>query len=57
MDLTVHFGLKPKIENGERAVMATAEAGALQRQLEQINAQIPEPITERITTAIAEVDA
>ena len=37
--------------------MATAEAGALEQQLEQINAQIPKPIARRITTAIAEVDA
>jgi peroxiredoxin len=37
--------------------MTTAEAGALQQQLEQINTQIPEPIAERITVAIGEVDA
>ena len=37
--------------------MTTAEAGALQHQLEQINAQIPEAIAERITTAIGDVDA
>ena len=37
--------------------MAAAEAGALQQQLEQIDAQIPEPIAERITAAIAEVRA
>jgi peroxiredoxin len=37
--------------------MTTAEAGTLQQQLEQINAQIPEPIGERITAAIGEVDA
>jgi peroxiredoxin len=37
--------------------MTTAEAGALQPQLEEINTQIPEPITERITTAIADIDA
>jgi peroxiredoxin len=37
--------------------MATAEAGVLQQQLEQINAQIPDPIAARITAAIAEVDA
>jgi peroxiredoxin len=37
--------------------MATAEAGALQRQLEQIDAQIPEPVAERISAAIAEVEA
>jgi peroxiredoxin len=36
--------------------MATAEAGVLQQQLEQINVQIPEPIARRITAAIAEVD-
>jgi peroxiredoxin len=36
--------------------MTTAEAGELQQQLEQINAQIPDPIAERITTAIGEVD-
>jgi peroxiredoxin len=34
--------------------MATAEAGALQ---EQINAQIPESVTQRIGAAIAEVEA
>jgi peroxiredoxin len=37
--------------------MATVEARALQHQLEQVNAQIPEPIAGRITTAIGEVDA
>ena len=37
--------------------MSTADTGALQPQLEQINAQTPEPIAERITTAIAEIDA
>jgi len=37
--------------------MATAEAGVLQQQLEQINAQIPQPIAQRITAAIAEVEA
>jgi peroxiredoxin len=37
--------------------MTTTEAGALQQQLEQINAQMPEPIAERITTAIGKVDA
>lgn len=37
--------------------MATAETGALQQQLEQIDAQIPEPIAERITASIAEIDA
>ena len=37
--------------------MATVEAGALRPQLEQINAQIPEPIAGRITAAIAEVEA
>jgi peroxiredoxin len=36
--------------------MATAEAGALQEQMEQINEQIPEPIAGRITAAIAEID-
>lgn len=36
--------------------MATAEAGALQQQLEQINNQIPEPVAKRITAAIVEVD-
>jgi peroxiredoxin len=51
----VHFGLRPTTKEG--AVMPTAEAGALQQQLEQINAQFPEPIAERITTAVAEVDA
>ena len=35
--------------------MSTTERRALQPQLEQINAQIPEPIAERITAAIAEV--
>jgi peroxiredoxin len=37
--------------------MATAEVGALRHQLEQINAPIPEPIAERISTAIAQVEA
>jgi len=37
--------------------MATAEAGVLQRQLEQIDAQIPEPVAQRVTSAIAEVEA
>jgi len=37
--------------------MATAEAGVLQPQLEQIDAQIPEPVAQRITAAIAEVEA
>ncbi|HWC39729.1 MAG TPA: peroxiredoxin-like family protein [Acidimicrobiales bacterium] len=37
--------------------MATAEAGAVQQQLEQINAQIPEPVAQRVTAAIAEVEA
>ena len=37
--------------------MATAEAGVLQEQLEQISAQIPQPIAQRITAAIAEVEA
>jgi peroxiredoxin len=37
--------------------MTTAETGALQQQLEQIDAQTPEPIAQRITAAIAEVDA
>jgi peroxiredoxin len=36
--------------------VATAEAGLLQQQLEQINAQIPEPIAARISAAIAEVE-
>jgi peroxiredoxin len=36
--------------------MSTAEAGALQEQLEQVNAQIPEPIAERISAAISEVE-
>jgi len=36
--------------------MTTAEAGALEQQLEEINAQIPEPIAERITAAIGEVE-
>jgi peroxiredoxin len=37
--------------------MTTADIGALQPQLEQINAQTPAPIAQRITTAIAEIDA
>ena len=37
--------------------MATTESGALQQQLEQVDAQIPEPIAERITAAIEEVRA
>jgi peroxiredoxin len=37
--------------------MATTETGTLQEQLEQINAQIPEPIARRITAAVAEVEA
>lgn len=37
--------------------MATAEAGTLQQQLEQIDAQVPEPIAERITAAISEVES
>jgi peroxiredoxin len=37
--------------------MTTAEAGAIQHQLEQIDAQIPEPIAQRVTAAITEVDA
>jgi peroxiredoxin len=37
--------------------MATAEAAALQQQLEQINAQIPDSIAARITAAVAEVEA
>ena len=37
--------------------MSTADTGALQPQLEQINAQTPEPIAQRITAAIAEIDA
>src|SRR5262245_37812740 len=37
--------------------MATAEAGALQQQLERIDAQIAEPFAQRVTAAIAEVDA
>jgi peroxiredoxin len=37
--------------------MTTADTGALQPHLERINAQTPEPIAERITTAIAEIDA
>jgi peroxiredoxin len=37
--------------------MATAEAAGLQQQLEQINAQIPEPIAQRITAAVAEIEA
>jgi peroxiredoxin len=37
--------------------MATSEAGALQQQLAQIDAQIPEPIARRITAAVAEVEA
>lgn len=37
--------------------MATAEAGVLQQQLEQITAQIPEPVAQRMTAAIAEIEA
>ena len=37
--------------------MSTVEAGALQHQMELINAQIPEPVGGRISAAIAEVDA
>jgi peroxiredoxin len=37
--------------------MATTARGALQPQLEQIDAQIPEPIARRVTAAIAEVEA
>ena len=37
--------------------MTTAETGALQQQLEQINAQIPDPIGRRITAAIAEIES
>jgi len=36
--------------------VTTAEAGALQPQLEEIDAQIPESISERITTAVGHVD-
>lgn len=35
--------------------MAKAERDALQQQLEQIDAQVPDPIAERITAAIAEI--
>jgi peroxiredoxin len=35
--------------------MATAEARSLQRQLEQIDAEVPEPVGQRITAAIAEI--
>jgi peroxiredoxin len=37
--------------------MTATERGSLQQQLEQIDAQIPEPIAERVTAAIAEVSA
>jgi peroxiredoxin len=37
--------------------MRTADTGALQPQLEQINAQTPETIAQRITAAIDEIDA
>jgi peroxiredoxin len=37
--------------------MTTAETAALQKQLEQISAQIPEPIGQRIAAAIAEIEA
>jgi peroxiredoxin len=37
--------------------MTTADTGALQPHLEKINAQTPGRIVERITTAIAEIDA
>lgn len=43
-------------DEGEPQV-TTAEAGTLGQRLEQINAQIPEPIATRITAAIAEIDA
>jgi peroxiredoxin len=36
--------------------MTTAEQGALAQQLEQIDAQVPEPIGERITAAVAEIE-
>ena len=36
--------------------MTTFDAGAVQQQLAQIDAQVPEPIAERVTAAIAEVD-
>jgi peroxiredoxin len=55
VDWEVHFGLSRAQKKG--TIMTTAEAGALQHQLERINAQIPAPIAERITTAIAEIDA
>lgn len=37
--------------------MTMAEPGALQQRLEEINAQIPGPIAERVTAAIGEVEA
>jgi peroxiredoxin len=37
--------------------MATAEAGAIQQQLDQVDAEIPEPISQRVTAAVAQVDA
>jgi len=37
--------------------MATVDSGAVQQQLEQINAQIPESIAGRVTSAIVEVEA
>jgi peroxiredoxin len=36
--------------------MSTAEAGPVQRQLEQVDAQVPEPIAQRVTAAIAEIE-
>jgi peroxiredoxin len=37
--------------------MATVEAGALRQRLEQVDAQVPEPVTQRVTAAIAEVES
>jgi peroxiredoxin len=37
--------------------MASTEAAVLQQQLEEINAQIPEPIAQRITAAVAEIES
>lgn len=37
--------------------MSTVESGTLRSQLEQVDAQVPAPIGDRISAAIAEVDA
>jgi peroxiredoxin len=36
--------------------MSTAEAGPVQWQLKQVDAQVPEPIAQRVTAAIAEIE-